>query len=70
MIWPLVEMLPWMYGAVSTLSSSTVAIRRRMFSLVSFSMRRPPSAVIVKSTTGRPAERPPDLSMPARASAM
>ena len=64
----MVEILPWMYGAVSTLESRTVAMRRPRFALVSFSMRRPPSGVIVKMTTGLPA--PWELSIAARASEM
>ena len=60
-----------MYGAVSTLSSSIVAMRRRMFSLVSFCMSRPPSALIVNCTSGRPCcPNCCELSIAARASAM
>ena len=43
-------------------------MRRPRLFVVSFSMRRPPSGVIVKTTTGRPA--PCELSIEARASEM
>jgi hypothetical protein len=57
-----------MYGAVSTLASSTVAMRRPMFSVVSRSMSRAPSGDMVKTTTGSPA--PLELSTEGRASEM
>ncbi|MGC3997276.1 MAG: hypothetical protein QM767_07125 [Anaeromyxobacter sp.] len=68
-IWPRSEMVLWMVGAVSTLSSSIVAMRRWMFSEVSFSISRAPSGDIWKATTGRPLLRVSLLSAVTRASA-
>jgi hypothetical protein len=67
-ICPLVEIFPWMYGALSTLESSTMAMRRPRFSVVSRSIRRAPSADMVKATTGSPP--PLELSTDGRASEM
>ncbi len=56
-IWPLEVISLWMTGALSTLSSRTMAMRRWMFSEVSFPMSREPSGDILKVTTQFPRRR-------------
>ena len=44
----------WITGALVIFSSSTMAMRRPMFSPVSLPMRSPPLRFMVKSTSGVP----------------